>query len=401
MRVLVHDYAGHPFQFDLSRALARRGHWVTHMYFAGDPGPKGRAERQPDDPEEFSVKAVSIGRPYAKADLVGRWRNDLAYGFAAAKEIARLKPDVVISGNTPLDAQSPIIRATHANGGAFVNWVQDFYGLAIERLIAPRWAGIGRAAAKYYRLKENAQLKSSDALVLISEGFREHLPKAMSPAKPVAVIPNWGALADISTRPRVNAWSDEQGLSDGFVFLYSGTLGLKHNPDLLLALADAFAGQPAVRVVVAAAGLGFDRLRADLAAKPRANLTLLPLQPFDRLPDMLGSADVLVALLERDAGEFSVPSKVQSYLCAGRAILLSAPLDNPSVGVVLGQEAGEVVPPDDVTSFIEAARRLYADGERRGRAAQNGRAYAEKTFDIERVASEFEAVFEMACQARR
>jgi len=30
MRLLIHDYAGHPFQVQLSRELARRGHSVTH-----------------------------------------------------------------------------------------------------------------------------------------------------------------------------------------------------------------------------------------------------------------------------------------------------------------------------------------------------------------------------------
>ncbi len=30
MRILVHDYSGHPFQAQLSRELARRGHDVVH-----------------------------------------------------------------------------------------------------------------------------------------------------------------------------------------------------------------------------------------------------------------------------------------------------------------------------------------------------------------------------------
>ena len=32
MHVLTHDFAGHPFQVELSRALAARGHRVTHAY---------------------------------------------------------------------------------------------------------------------------------------------------------------------------------------------------------------------------------------------------------------------------------------------------------------------------------------------------------------------------------
>ena len=32
MRIVVHDYAGHPNQVYLSRELARRGHQVLHLY---------------------------------------------------------------------------------------------------------------------------------------------------------------------------------------------------------------------------------------------------------------------------------------------------------------------------------------------------------------------------------
>jgi hypothetical protein len=41
MKILVHDFAGHPFQVQLSGELARRGHTVLHTYFADIPGPKG------------------------------------------------------------------------------------------------------------------------------------------------------------------------------------------------------------------------------------------------------------------------------------------------------------------------------------------------------------------------
>ena len=41
LRILVSDYSGHPFQVQLSRELARRGHEVIHSYSAGFQTPKG------------------------------------------------------------------------------------------------------------------------------------------------------------------------------------------------------------------------------------------------------------------------------------------------------------------------------------------------------------------------
>src|SRR5450631_3453912 len=40
-RILLNDYCGHPFQVELSRELARRGHEVLHVYSADDQTPKG------------------------------------------------------------------------------------------------------------------------------------------------------------------------------------------------------------------------------------------------------------------------------------------------------------------------------------------------------------------------
>ena len=57
-RIAVHDYCGHPFQFELSREFARRGHEVRHFFFPEDAGPKGATRRSPDDPAGFSVEPV-------------------------------------------------------------------------------------------------------------------------------------------------------------------------------------------------------------------------------------------------------------------------------------------------------------------------------------------------------
>lgn len=400
MRIVVHDYAGHPFQFDLSRELARRGHVVQHVYFAGDKGPKGRTERAADDPETFSVTAVDIGREYSKGDFISRLANDREYGRRAAAVIAAFRPDVVISGNTPLDAQGPLVAATHRAGAAFVFWMQDFYSRAISGLIRRKWAGLGSLVAARYARMERAQLRASDAVVLIGADFRGPAEAWGVAPDRLEVIPNWGAIDSLPVRPKSTPWSQEAGWADRFVFLYSGTLGLKHDPDLLVALADRFSGDPRVLVVVAATGLGRDRLAAELEARPRANLRLAPLQPLEVLPEVLGGADVLVALLEADAGEFSMPSKILSYYCAQRPILLSAPLANMAARTTAEIGAGRVTAPGDMEGFLAAAAELHADAGARTGAGEAGRAYAEAHFRIGGVADRFEAVFLRASRRR-
>ena len=393
MRIAVHDYAGHPFQFELSRALAARGHTVRHFFFADDPGPKGASTVAASDPEGFSVEPISLRLRYRKDKFFRRALGDLLYGRAAYRRVKAFRPDIVISGNTPLDAQRGLQRAARETGARFVFWVQDFYGLAIERLIAGRWGGVGRLIAWYYRQMETRLLLASDAVVLISPDFRQYLPQAMAESAKVHVIRNWGALNSIQPQSKHNAWADGQGLADKFVVMYTGTLALKHDPDLLLQLSDVLRGDPAVEVVVIATGVNAEVLKAHQSRQPRANLRILPLQSAEDFPSVLGTADVLVAVLESDAAEFSVPSKLLSYLCAGRPILLAAPAENLAMRVLVESGGGIGVTASNPAELIDAARRLHADDDLRHRLGRAGRRYAEENFEIAAIASRFERAF--------
>ncbi len=401
MRIAVHDYAGHPFQFELSRQLAREGHVVRHFYFAGDAGPKGDASVRADDAAGFSVDAIDLDGAYSKEKLFQRRAMDIRYGREAGARIAAFQPDVVISGNTPVEAQEPLMRAAQAAGAAFVFWMQDFYSLAVKRILGRKWFGAGAAVAAWYEHLEAGQLRRSDAIVLISDDFLSGLAELKVRNAELEIIPNWGALDSLPVRPRANNWSAAQGLEGRFNFLYSGTLGLKHDPLVLTALADAFATDPTVVVTVVAAGQGADMLRAELAANPRPNMSLLPLQPMEVLPEVLGSADVVIALLEEDAGRFSVPSKVLSYLCAHRPIILSAPRENLAARILADAGAGVVVEAGDAKGLIAAARRLHDDGELRTAMGISGRTYAETNFDVTAVAARFQNVFQRAIERRK
>jgi len=402
LRIAVHDYAGHLFQFGLSDALARRGHEVAHFYFAGDVGPKGSGDvGAGGQPPTLSVHPISIDLPYTKANFFQRQAGDVRYGRAASAAITAFRPDVVISGNTPLDAQDQIRRAAERADAAFVFWMQDCISAAIERLLSDRWLGAGKAVGAYYRRKERRILQASDATVLISEDFRSLIERFDVPAESLFVIENWGALDSLPLVPKSNDWARTHGLSDRFVFMYSGTLALKHNPERLWALAESFKHDPEVAVVLAASGVSLDALRARNATGDLPNLILLPLQSAADFPAALGTADVLVALLEDDAGEFSVPSKVLSYLCAGRPVLLSAPAANLSSRMVLRAGAGLVAAANDQESFLAEAHRLRGDAALRTRLGEAGRRYAEDTFDIASVADRFEAAFDVAVRRRR
>jgi colanic acid biosynthesis glycosyl transferase WcaI len=396
MRLLVHDYAGHSFAIQLSRELAKRGHEVLHAYAAALQTPRGDLVKGENDAATLTVREVAMDPEYTKYkySFVRRRNMEVAYGKEVARLIQSWKPESVISGNTPTETQEPILRATQALNAKFLYWVQDFYSIAVDKLVRKKIPVLGGLIGSYYRRMEGRQLRASHRVVAITEDFSPILrgEYAVAPQR-IAVIPNWAPIDSLPVREKSNDWSRRQGLDDKFVFLYTGTLGMKHNPELLLGLAEQYRSRPDVRIAVISEGIGAEWLAARKKEKQLDHLVLLPYQDFGSMPEVLATGDVLCAVLEEDAGVFSVPSKVLSYLCAARPLLLAVPQVNLAARIIHQQKAGLTVPPTDIPAFLEAAEQLRANPHLAARCAANGRAYAEKTFTIADIAKEFETLF--------
>jgi glycosyltransferase involved in cell wall biosynthesis len=392
MKILVHDYPGHPFQPQLSRHLARKGHQVLHVFFSDFQAPRGALTPQPDDPPGFAIRGISLGRPFEKYNFFRRVFQEMEYGRRLAKVIGAFAPDVALAGNAPLDIQAISYRYCRKHGIPYIYWHQDIYSVAIDRILRRKLPLVGAAIGARYIALEKRLLQQSDHVVTITDDFLPILTSWGVARERITVIENWAAREDLTVQPRDNAWAREHGLVGKLVFLYSGTLGLKHNPDLLLQLAKRYQNRPDVRVVVNSEGLGADWLREHGGGLP--NLVQLPFQPFERLPEVLASGDVLIAVLEPDAGIFSVPSKVLTYLCAGRPLLGAIPLENQAARMIMRYQAGLVVPPDGTPAFLDAAAKLADDPGMRERLGNNALDYATRTFDIDAITRRFEELLE-------
>jgi len=387
-RVLLHDFAGHAFPMDLTRALGRRGHTVLHTYCESYRGGKGRFDLGPDD-GDVSVVSLHTNGTFAKYSPLKRLSQELAYGRRFTALAEDFGPDIVVVCNMPIVVQRVIATWCRQQRVPWVFWLQDLYSVAIRATAAQRLGGpAGRVVGLGSETLERSLARQAAAVVPITEDFQPLLDRWGVARERCTVIENWAPLHDLPERPRQNAWRRSQGIADDrFLFLYSGTLGLKHRPELLYELAAQHTAD--ADVVVISEGMGEARLREMLAARPLPNLRVLPFQPFEQFPDILGAADSLVALLEPSAGTFSVPSKVLSYLCAGRPILAAIPAENLAARTIERSGAGLVVSPTDVEGFLLSAKQIRNDSRLRQVAGRCARAYAEATFDTDVVADRF------------
>lgn len=395
MKIVVHDYAGHAFPTSLSRALAACGHDVVHAFASSLQTPRGDLQSRAGDPASLEFREIPMDPEYPRFKYSFRRRRtmEIAYGREAARFIRSWKPDAVLSGNTPTEAQESICRAAAASGTRFYYWVQDFYSLAVDGLLRRKIPIAGGWIGAWYRRLDKRHFHQSARIITITGDFTPILEREFGvPRTRIEVVPNWALIEEIPPLPKDNSWARAHALNDKFVFLYTGTLGMKHNPALLLRLAEAHRENSAIRVVVISEGIGAEWLKAESTAAGLENLLVFPYQPFADLPRVLATGDVLVGILEPDAGVFSVPSKTLSYLCAARPLLLAMPPENLAARITSGNKAGFIVPPGDTVGFLAAAGRLLADDALRIAMAGRARGYAEETFPIGKTAARFAAI---------
>jgi len=395
--LLNHDYAGHPFQVDLSKALANSKLNILHAFAGNLVTPRGDLSST-NRPTNLTFHEIPMDAHYRsnKYSFHRRFLMERLYGKELVNLIRREKPDCILSANTPSEPQWMLTQSARRLHIPLITWVQDIYSHAVSRLAKKFFPLLGNLIGSYYRFLDSQCLRNSTAVIAISEDFHAPLAQLGANPKRFFTIPNWAPLEELPVGLKLNPWSKAHGLENKFVFLYSGTLAMKHNPDLIRSLAYKFKDDDTTRFVLISEGPGADYLSKAKQREDLKNLIILPYQPFSNMPDVLASADVLLAVLERDAGIFSVPSKVMSYHCAARPILAAIPFANQAARYLQANGSGLCVEPEDLDGWLAAAKSLHASADLRNRLGASARSFAEKNFAIRPIAARFEEVFQFA-----
>jgi glycosyltransferase involved in cell wall biosynthesis len=389
MKLILHEMATYAHRQELAKALASRGHEVSYLYCPSASTPSRTSLCfTPDD--DVIVVPVDLGAEFAKWQLVKRFWQERVYGARVSSVIAGRRPDLVISGNSPIAIQAAIQKTCRGSGTPFLFWLEDVYSIGIKSVLS-KVPVIGASIAAGYALLERRVARQSNGIVAISEDFRDLAVEwGVDPAR-IAVVENWGVIPPDPLPSKDNDWAAQHGLLGRRVLLYSGALGFKHNPQLFLELATEFRRDDDVRIVVISEGYGAEWLSLRCHEFPQ--LILLPFQSVENYHKALAAADVLVAILEPTAAKYSVPSKVLSYMTAGRPILAAIPADNLAARTIKAACTGLTVDPENSAELRRLARSLVEDGDCRKRLGAAGLAYARANFNIDGIAARFEELF--------
>jgi colanic acid biosynthesis glycosyl transferase WcaI len=398
MRLLLYglNFAPEPtgvgkFTGEMAAWLAGRGHDVRAVT-APPYYPAWRRDRSVSIWGEQEWRGVKIHRAplYVPRRPSGARRILHLGSFAAASlplalwQSARFRPDAVIAFAPTLMA-APGALAAAALGGA-LSWLhlQDFeteaaFGLGLVK---------GDAARRAALAAEGWLLRRFDRLSAISEPMRRRLLQKGVPLERTALLPNWVDLDAIRPLTGVSPLKARLGLpARALIALYAGTLGEKQGLEVLAEVARLLPSEP--QIMIAIAGEGPARGRLAEAAAATGRLRLLPLQPAERLNDLLGLADIHLLPERAEASDLVMPSKLGGMLASGRPVIAAVRREGTVAAALDG--SGLVVPPGDAAQLAEAILALATDPARRAACGAAARAAASRDWDRERILTGFEA----------
>lgn len=195
-------------------------------------------------------------------------------------------------------------------------------------------------------------------------------------------FPDWVDTGVIYPMSGANPLRAELGISeDTVVALFSGTLGAKQGIETLISAArDLQETQtrtdPKILILICGDGPAAPRLQSLAGGLP--NVRFIPLQPRERLNDLLNAADLHVLPQVPEVADVVLPSKLLGMLSSARPVVATVgPLSEVGRLVV---NCGILAAPSDSKGLAHALRKLAADPQERNRLGAQARTHALNSF---------------------
>jgi colanic acid biosynthesis glycosyl transferase WcaI len=226
---------------------------------------------------------------------------------------------------------------------------------------------------------ERKCMQGFDRVSTISQKMGLRLAQKGVKSSQYVLFPNWVDTETIFPLQNPSPMRNELRIPhEATVSLYSGTMAHKQGLDVLAEAVRMLGSRKELHFVFCGDGPAKQML-AGLAVEA-ANVHFLPLQPLERLNDLLNLADIHLLPQRADAADLVMPSKLTGMFASGRPVVVSAAADTQLSQVVDGR--GIVVPPGDVAAFAWAIDQLASHPALREKLGRNARAYA--VSDLER-----------------
>ncbi|HWJ35749.1 MAG TPA: glycosyltransferase WbuB [Steroidobacteraceae bacterium] len=221
-------------------------------------------------------------------------------------------------------------------------------------------------------------LRRFDSVSSISSRMVELLLHKGVELKRTRYFPNWVDISTIKPSAERGNYRTQLAIHDNAaVVLFSGSLGGKQGLMVIPQVARLLADRNDIVFLICGDGVMKPKLEA--ATANLSNVRFLPLQPLERLGELLSTADMHLLPQSSGAADLVLPSKLSGMLASGRPVIATCYAGTELDTVV--SKCGLVVRPLDTAGLAAAICKLADEPTARLELGRKARAYAEANFE--------------------
>ncbi len=223
---------------------------------------------------------------------------------------------LVLVSNPPLNVFVPLFTRKK-----FSFIVYDLYP---DSLFSQGFVKRNSFLGRWWMTKNKQIFAKADCVFTLSEDMKKAVAQYVAEDK-IKIVYNWAHNEHI--RPidkKENVFLTELKLQDKFIVLYSGNMGMTHDIDVLVDVADRLKENEKIHFLFIGEGAKKAVVEEKVARYGLKNCSVLPYQPLEVLPYSMGAADLAVVTTDAKQSGLSVPSKTYTYLATGAALLCLA-----------------------------------------------------------------------------
>ncbi len=377
---------------EMAKWLSKQGHDIrvvtAYPYYPQwriDDGRRWRGWRREVTADGIAVYRCPLWVPLRQSGL-RRILHLLSFAATSAPVIVAAalgwRPDVVVAIAPALvTAPAAWVAARICGAKAWLH-IQDF---EIDAAF-----GVGLLEGDHLRrmatAAESALLQSFDRVSTLSPPMVGRLRDKGIAADRIRMLPNWVAIDEIRPLSTPSTLRRELALpQSAVVALYAGNMNEKQGLEILTDAAHRLQDAPGIYLVFA--GEGPAKRTIEAATSGLTNVRFVPLQPADRLNDLLNLADIHLLPQRPSVADLVMPSKLLGMMASGRPVIAGAFAGTAVAAAVA--HCGLAVSPEG-GAFAAAIRSLADDPVTRASLGRAARDHAVLNWSRDAVLSEFE-----------
>ena len=207
----------------------------------------------------------------------------------------------------------------------------------------------------------------------LSDDMKKAVAKYVEEDK-IKVVYNWAHNEHLApVEKNTNPFLIEHGINDKFIVLYSGNMGMTHDIDIIVDVADKLKDNDNIRFLFIGEGAKKPIIENKILEYGLNNCIVLPFQPLEVLPYSMGAADIAVVTTDANQTGLSVPSKTYSYLAVGAALLCLADKTSELGRMVIDNNVGGCYSSNELEAMTGFVALLASDKEKASEYKANAR----------------------------